>query len=165
MQRFLLTPVKDHGKLYWMANYPAGGPEGRRGVTGRAQRKFSDLERAEEFLVAQKRKYEEKWRWEYWWDERLRKDIARAVGLISGIAGGSLEAAARVYLECVSAKEGRARRGYQEPEKVILEVGGRLGLGIKNLAQRRGMSIEDLVSAILWRHVENVSRERVEGRL
>ena len=137
-----------------MASFPREGPKGRLGSSGRAQKKFVDREEAELFLMRRKKEYEERWLWEYWSDAEVRKDVARALGVISVIAGGSLEAAARVYVECVSAKEGKARGEYREPEKATFELSGRLGLGVRNLAWKRGVTIEGLVAGILWAEIE-----------
>ena len=162
MRRFLLTAVRDvgrPGKIYWMASYPKEGPKGRAGSTPRKQKKFADKEEAEIFLEQQRKRYEEKWRWEYWSDTRLRNDIARAVGILSEIPGGSLEVAAGVYVECRSAQEWKAAKGYKGPKKVEMELSGRLKQGLGNVARRRGMRIEDLVSGILWGFIEEESRE------
>jgi len=162
MRKFLLTAVRDAsrpGKVYWMASYPKEGPKGRAGSTGRRQKKFADKEEAELFLERQRKRYEERWRWEYWSDTRLRNDIARALGILSEIPGGSLEVAAGVYVECRSAQEWKAAKGYKGPKKVEMELSGRLKQGLGNVARRRGMRIEDLVSGILWGFIEEESRE------
>ena len=150
-----------------MANYPATGPQGRCGSTGRKQRKFVDKEKAELFLARQKKQYEERWNWKYWSDTRVRNDVIKALSLISGIAGATLTAAARVYVECRSAQEFRRGTG-EEGEKRSLELSARLGSGLGRLAARRGISIEDLVAGILWGFIEKESQaceeeNRAEG--
>ena len=158
MQKFLITPVKDRGKLYWMASFPREGPKGRGGSTGRKQKKFVDREDAEIFLGRVKREYEEKWRWEYWSDTRVRNDVARALGILSKIPGASLEEAAQVYLECRCAQEFR-RKADETGEKRSLELSARLSLGLARLATRRGQSLEDLIAGILWAFIERASQK------
>lgn len=162
MRHFLLTPIRDqtrgHTYSYWMVSCPKDGPTGRNGSTGRKQRKFSSREKAEEFLAREKKRYEERWRTEWWADARARNDAARALRLISGTAGSSLTAAAQVYLECRSAQEFR-RRAEETGEKRSLELSARLSLGLARLAARRGQSLEDLIAGVLWAFIERASQE------
>ena len=141
-----------------MANYPATGPQGRCGSTGRKQRKFVDKEKAELFLARQKKQYEERWNWKYWSDTRVRNDVIKALSLISGIAGATLTAAAQVYLECRSAQEFR-RKADETGEKRSIELSARLSLGLGRLAARRGQRLEDLIAGILWTFIEQASQK------
>lgn len=140
-----------------MASYPSSGPVGRNGSTGRKQKKFVRREDGERFLEREKERYKERWGWEKWGDGRLREDAGRAVEILSTIAGGTLEKAARVYEECRRAQEwGQKREGTEE--NGVIELSERLGLGVGRLAARRGMSKGDLVAAVLWAFIEQESQ-------
>jgi hypothetical protein len=160
MRHFLLTPIKDrvagHTYSYWMVSYPKSGPAGRNGSTGRKQRKFSSKEKAEEFLAREKKRYEARWRTEWWGDTRARNDAASALSIISKIGGGSLVAAARVYEQCRRAQEFRVadeRTGGQR-----LELSARIRFGLEKAARRRGVSTEDLIAGVLWEFIEKESQ-------
>jgi hypothetical protein len=106
--------------------------------------------------VREKKRYEARWRTEWWGDTRARNDAASALSIISKIGGGSLVAAARVYEQCRRAQEFRVadeRTGGQR-----LELSARIRFGLEKAARRRGVSTEDLIAGVLWEFIEKESQ-------
>ena len=145
MQRFIITPIVDcAGRKYFCVNYPL------RGTSGRKQKKFNTLERAEEFCSEIKREWANTGKIKLGLDSHLHCDIMRAVRLIAGVPNASLERAAHVFMQCRSAKEKRGSdMKYEVPVNRRVELSPRFFLLAQNEARERNVSVGQAVEGLL----------------
>jgi hypothetical protein len=145
MQRFSITPIVDYaGRRYFVVNYP------RRGTSGRKQKKFNSLERAEEFCSEIKREWANTGKIRLGLDSHLHCDVMRAVKLLNGVPNASLERAAYVFLQCLSAKEKRGSdMKYEVPVNRRLELSPRFFLMAHHEARARNVSVSEAVEGLL----------------
>jgi hypothetical protein len=145
MQGFIITPTVDHaGRRYFVVNYP------RKGTSGRKQRKFNTLERAQEFLSEIKREWANTGKIRLGGDSHLHCDFLRAVKLLSGVPQASLERAAQVFLQCASMKEKRGKAmAYEVPVDRWIELSPRFFLMGQNEARARNITVAEAVEGLL----------------
>ena len=145
MQRFSITPIVDYaGRKYFVVNYP------RRGTSGRKQKKFNSLERAEEFCSEIKREWLNTGKIRLGLDSHLHCDVMRAVKLLSGVPNASLERAANVFMQCRSMMEKRGSGiKYEVPVNRRLELSPRFFLMVVNEAKARNVSMNEAVEGLL----------------
>ena len=125
-------------------NYP------RRGTSGRKQKKFNTLDRAEEFCSEINREWANTGKIKLGLDSHLHCDIMRAVRLIAGVPNASLERAAHVFMQCRSAKEKRGSdMKYEVPVNRRLELSPRIFLMAQSEARARNVSISEAVESLL----------------
>jgi hypothetical protein len=145
MQRFSITPIVDcAGRRYFVVNYP------RRGTSGRKQKKFNSLERAEEFCSEIKREWLNTGKIRLGLDSHLHYDVMRAVKLLSGVPNASLERAANVFMQCRSMMEKRGSdMKYEVPVNRRVELTPRNFLLAANEARARNVSVSEAVEGLL----------------
>jgi hypothetical protein len=143
MQRFSITPILDYaGRRYFVVNYP------RRGTSGRRQKKFNSLERAQEFCSEIKREWANTGKIRLGLDSHLHCDVMRAVKLLNEVPNASLERAAHVFLQCVSMREKRDLK-YEVPVNRRVELSPRFFLLVVNEAKARNVSMNEAVEGLL----------------
>src|SRR5258708_32798202 len=105
MQSFSITPVMQGSRRYFVANYPANRKPWSRKAAGREQKKFTKLELAETFLAEVRREWIRRGKVELGLDSFLHRDVMRAMKILAMIPNATLEKAAFLFRQCVSAKE------------------------------------------------------------
>ena len=160
MQRFFVTPVSDHGRQYWLANYPSDKEPWSRRARGRKQKKFTSRSAAEAFLAEAQREFIRKGGVSLANDRDLHYDFMRAAGLIADIPGGRLETAAHLLKMCRSAREMRGGR-YEAPRNRQIELDPRPFLACQNEARRCGVTVAEMANRIVLMWLE---REALEAR-
>ena len=144
MQRFLINSITDWaGRKYWVVNHPR-----KDGPPWRVQRKFNTLERAEAFFAEVKREWTRTGKIKLGTDRDLHCDVLRAVKLLNGVAHATLEGAAYLYLQCLSAKEKRGLE-YEVARERTIELGPRFFLLVRNEALARKITIAEAVEGLL----------------
>src|SRR6516162_6691104 len=133
MQRFSITPIVDcGGRKYFVVNYP------RRGTSGRKQKKFNSLEKAQDFCSEIKREWANTGKIRLGLDSHLHCDVMRAVRLIGGVPNASLERAVHVSMQCRSMMEKRGSdMKYEVPVNRRVELTARVFLLVMNEARAR----------------------------
>jgi hypothetical protein len=167
MQKFLITPIKDYaGRKYWVANYPGEREPWSRKPRRRVQKKFNSLERAEAFLEQVQREWVRKGGVNLAYDQEAHYDFMRAVDVLKGVPGASLELAAHVLLQCRSLKEKRGGK-YEVARDRRVELSPRIFLEVQNEARERGVSISQMADGLLGEvailRAEQAVARRVKG--
>jgi hypothetical protein len=145
MQRFSITPIVDYARRrYFVVGYPA------KGTTGRKQKKFNSLERAEEFLLEVRREWANTGKIRLGLDSHLHCDVMRAVKLLNGVPNASLERAANVFMQCRSMMEKRGSdMKYEVPVSRRIELSPRFFLMVQNEAKTGNVSVSEAVEGLL----------------
>jgi hypothetical protein len=159
MERFFVTPIRDEGKPYWMANFPGERPAGSRKARPRRQKKFSKFEDAQRFLEDARAEYFREKRVRLACNRELMGDVMRAIQILSDVPGATMTKAAKLLKECRSSQERRGGK-FEEPKDRWIELSPRIYLGVVSEARRLGMRVEDLVSGILWGYLVEESGKR-----
>ena len=146
MQCFCVTRIKQSGREYFVANYPAKRKAWSRKAPGRKQKKFAKREAAETFLEEAKREWVRNGEVSLAVDTALHFDVMRGRKLIDGIPWASLEKGALLLGKCVSARELRGT-GFEAPLDRTVALSPRAYLGCKNEAKLRGISVKEAVIA------------------
>lgn len=163
MKRFYITAIQNAGKVGrvgWMVDYAVRDPE-RKGRWKRRQNMFLDRERAEDFLEEARREFLNTGRIDLAKDRLFHCDVLRAAKIMSDIPGATMEAAAALLKECRSSRERRGGK-FEEPKSRQVELSPRAYLGLVHEARQSGMSLTDLLSGIVWCHIEERSKRRKE---
>ena len=163
MKRFYITAIQNAGKVGrvgWMVDYAVRDPE-RKGRWKRRQNMFLDRERAEDFLEEARREFLNTGRIDLAKDRLFHCDVLRAAKIMSDIPGATMEAAAALLKECRSSRERRGGK-LEEPKSRQVELSPRAYLGLVHEARQSGMSLTDLLSGIVWCHIEERSKRRKE---
>jgi hypothetical protein len=95
-------------------------------------------------------------------DGESHMDAIRALEILAGIPGASLESSAWLLRQCISSREMRGG-GYVVPVNREIKLEGRTFLGIRNVAERQDRSIGSVVEEALWEYLRRQSwllRER-----
>ena len=163
MQRFFVTPVLDRGKQYWLANFPCEKEPWSRRAPGRKQKKFTKREEAEAFLAEAQREFIRKGSVSLATDRDLHYDFMRAVELMAGVPGGRLEVAAHMLRMARSSREIRGG-SFEAPRNRVVELGPRQFLVCQNEARRRGVTVGEMVNAVIMMWVEREASARVKER-
>ena len=163
MQRFFVTPVLDRGKQYWLANFPGDEEQWSRRARGRKQKKFISRPAAEAFLAEAQREFIRKGRVSLATDRDLHYDFMRAVELMAGIPGGRLEVAAHMLRMARSSREIRGG-SFEAPRNRVVELGPRQFLVCQNEARRRGVTVGEMVNAVIMMWLEREASARVNDR-
>jgi hypothetical protein len=148
MQCFSVTQVTDRKWQYYVANYPAKRKPWSRKAGGRAQKKFTTRQAAEEFLAEVRREWEHRGKVELGLDSALHYDVMRAKKVIADIPRATLEKGALLLRMCVSAKELRGT-GYEAPEDRRVEMSPRMYLACHNEAKRRGINVSEAIEGMI----------------
>jgi hypothetical protein len=161
MQAFYVTPILDRGYRYFVANWPAERKPWSREKPRRRQKKFVRREEAEIFVEELRREWVRRGRVELGSDSALHYDVMRAAKILSGVPNSSLEKAALIFLQCVSAKELSGGR-YLAPEHRAIELGPRFFLLIQNEAKKRGTGTVEALEGILGEWVLDQAKRQVK---
>jgi hypothetical protein len=156
MQRFYVTPIKNRGYQAWMVSYPGERKAGSRKARPRKQRMFFDRSRAEAFLRGVEREFVMRKKLLLGQDGEAHMDAIRALEVLAGIPGASLESAAWLLRQCVSSKELRGG-GYVVPVNREIKLEGRIFIGLRNAAERQSRSIGSVVEEALWEYLQRQS--------
>jgi hypothetical protein len=149
MQKFLINAIKDYaGRKYWVVNYPGDRSPRSRKPAKRVQKKFNSLEKAEEFRKEIKREWTKTGKIRLGLDPELHCDVMRAVKVLSEVPNATLERAAYVFMQCVSAREKRELR-YEVAINRRVELSPRIFLMVQNEAQSRKVSISEATEGLL----------------
>jgi hypothetical protein len=166
MQRFCVTAVKQGGRQYFVANYPANRKPWSRKAAGRAQKKFNRRELAEAFLEQAKREWVRKGGVNLAYDQEAHYDFMRAMEVIKEVQGGTLELAAHVFLQCRSLKEKRGGK-YEVAVDRRVELSPRIFLMVQNEAVARKVTIsqaaEGLLSEVALSRAEQAVRRQIHS--
>jgi hypothetical protein len=163
MQRFFVTPVLDHGRQYWLANYPSDKEPWSRRARGRKQKKFTSKAAAEAFLAEAQREFIRKGGVSLANDRDLHYDFIRAAELIADIPGGRLETAAHLLKMCRSSREMRGGR-YEAPRNRQVELDPRPFLACQNEARRCGVTVAEMANRMILMWLEWQASARVRER-
>jgi hypothetical protein len=164
MQRFFVTPIKQEGRQYWMANYPSDQKPWSRRAPPRKQKKFAKLEEAEVFLAEAKREWVRRGGVKLGYDRELHYDFMRAVDELAGIPGGTLWKAALVYRHSVSWREYRGGK-YEVPINRKVELSPREFLMVEGEARRMQATVGDALAKIIGWWVEKEAVKAIKERL
>src|SRR6516162_2461081 len=156
MRTFCITMVRNKNRPAWMVNYAEKQVGGR---WKRRQNLFWNMERAQEFLERVKREALNGEKIVLGTDRALHRDALRAARLVTeaGLPSGSLTVGVQLLIECRSSQDRRGGK-FQEPKNRQVELNPRAYLGLVHEARQSGMSLTDLVSGIVWSHIEERSR-------
>lgn len=163
MQRFCVTAVSQEGKKYFVANWPGDREPWSRRAPKRRQKKFTTLEKAEAFLEEARREYTRNGGVTLAEDRELHYDFMRAVEVIAGIPGASLEKGAYMLKMCRSACEKRGG-SFEAPRSRVVELGPREFLLCQNEARRCGIPLNEMTNRILMMWLEREATARVKER-
>jgi hypothetical protein len=164
MQRFFITPIKQEGRRYWMANYPSEQKPWSRRAAPRKQKKFAKLEEAEMFLLEARREWVRKGGVRLGNDRDLHYDFMRAVDELAGVAGGTLWKAALVYRQSVSWREYRGGK-YEVPIDRKVELNPREFLVVDAEARRLQTTVGNALEMIIGWWVEKEAVKVIKERL
>jgi hypothetical protein len=164
MQRFFITPIKQEGRRYWMANYPSEQKPWSRRAAPRKQKKFAKLEEAEMFLLEARREWVRKGGVRLGNDRDLHYDFMRAVDELAGVAGGTLWKAALVYRKSISAREYRGGK-YEVPIDRKVELNPREFLVVDAEARRMQTTVGNALAMIIGWWVEKEAVKAIKERL
>ena len=155
MQRFFVTPIKQEGRRYWVANYPGErepwSPRTvprKRKAAPRKQKKFNSLERAQEFLAMAKREWTRRGGVELAYDREFHHDVMRASEELAGIAGGTLWKASKIFKRCASWREYRGG-GFEAPLDRRVELGPRIILALDREARAHNTTLAIAAEGII----------------
>jgi hypothetical protein len=163
VQRFCVTRILQGGREYFVANYPANRKPWSRKAAGRAQRKFNRRELAEAFLEEAKREWKRKGGVNLGLDREAHHDFMRAMEVIAGLPGGTLEKGALMLKMCASAKE-KPGGAYEAPVDRKVELSPRFFLLADNEARKHGMSVREAVEGMLAGWLEFEAERQVKER-
>lgn len=164
MQKFCVTPVLDHGRQYFMVSWPGKREPWSRCAPKRQQKKFNSLERAESFLAEVKREWIRNGGISLAYDQVLHYDVMRAAQLLVDLPGSSLEKAAELLWMARSARELRGNK-FVAPRDRTLQLDPRPFLLVQNQARERGITLGEMLNAIVLMWAENEAGRRVEQRM
>lgn len=163
MQRFFVSSITQEGRPYYIANYPGEQVRYGRRSPGRRQKKFASRPAAEAFLEEVRREWTFNGGVSLATDSELHYDFMRAVGVIAGLPGVTLEKAALLLKKCISPREGRDG-SFEAPINRQVELDPRVFLLCQNEARRLNQSIAETVNSALMQwalgHVTVMVRER-----
>jgi hypothetical protein len=165
VQKFCITPVLDHGRQYFMVNWPGKRKPWSRCAPKRQQKKFNSLERAESFLAEVKREWIRNGETSLAYDRELHYDFMRAAQLLADLGtGSSLEKGVELLRMARGVRELRGG-GFVAPRDRRVELNGRSFLVVANEARKHEVTLSQMVDAIVLMWGEKEAGRRVEERM
>src|SRR5262249_940937 len=166
-----VTPVRQEGRTYWVANFP--GPREpwtprtvprKRKAAPRRQKKFNSLERAEEFLVEAKREWIRRGGVRLAFDREFHYDAMRAAEILAEVPWSTMEKAALLFKRCVSWREYRGLK-FEGPIDRKVELNPRITLAVQEEAKAQDNSLSIAAEGIIGEWLMMKVNKEILGRV